>query len=82
MWDTKFESLLRRQLPYLGIEEKLEENTPLREFGLDSLAMVELLSVLERTYEVRFDDEALTLDTFETPSILWKALSGVLQPAN
>ncbi|MFE0026108.1 acyl carrier protein [Amycolatopsis sp. NPDC059021] len=82
MWDTKFEDLLRRQLPYLGAEEKLEEDTPLREFGLDSLAMVELLSVLERTYDVRFEDDALTLDTFKTPGILWKTLSGVLEPAN
>jgi acyl carrier protein len=76
MWDNKFEELLRQYLPFLSADEPLTADTPLREFGLDSLATVELLSTLESTYQARFDDDALTLDTFETPGILWKALSG------
>ena len=75
MWDNQFEELLRQYLPFLAADEPLTPDTPLREFGLDSLAMVELLSSLENIYEVRFEDDALTLDTFESPGVLWKALT-------
>jgi acyl carrier protein len=75
MWDTQFEEQLRRFLPYLGAQEQLDQDAELRDFGLDSLAMVELLATLESAYQVRFADEALSLETFQTPAILWKTLS-------
>jgi nodulation protein F len=80
MWDDRFEEILRRQLPFLPPEEKLGEDSALSGFGLDSLAIVELLATLEEEYGVRFQDEALTMETFETPGTLWKALSGMLRP--
>jgi acyl carrier protein len=80
MWDNQFEELLRRYLPYLPAGEKLAENSALRDFGLDSLAMVELLSALEGTYDIRFADDALTLETFETAGTLWRTLSASPQP--
>jgi acyl carrier protein len=85
MWDSKFDELLRQYLPYLAADEELTANVPLRELGLDSLAVVELLKALEDTYDVRFEDDALTLETFETPGVLWSALGNVLsvvQPVN
>jgi acyl carrier protein len=81
MWESKFEELLRQFLPFLPQEEQLTTNANLREFGLDSLAMVELLATLESEYQVRFEDDALTLETFETPGTLWQTLS-VLVPAS
>ncbi|NUR60838.1 MAG: acyl carrier protein [Catenulispora sp.] len=75
MWDERFEESVRRFLPYLPAEEELGADAPLRDFGLDSLATVELLSVLEDAYDIRFRDEALSLATFETPEVLWKTLS-------
>jgi len=78
MWDSRFEELLRSHLPYLSAEERLEPDAQLRDFGLDSLASVELLSGLESGYGVRFQDEALSLSTFETPAVLWKTLSAVV----
>lgn len=75
MWDQNFEDILRRQLPFLPPDEPVAEDTSLRDFGLDSLGMVELLSVLENSFGVRFAEEQLTLDTFETAGTLWKALS-------
>jgi len=81
MWDNQFEALLRRYLPFISADERLEEDSQLRQFGLDSLAIVELLSVLENTYDVRFEDDALTLETFETPGTLWRTLSAILTPA-
>jgi nodulation protein F len=77
MWDAQFEELLRRQLPFLPDDEALTGNTSLREYGLDSLGTVELLSALEAAYQIRFSDDALTLETFATPTVLWEALSAV-----
>ena len=74
MWDEQFEELLRRYLPFLAPEDPIEGDTRLRDFGLDSLGMVELLAQLEAAYDVRFVDDALTLETFETPDVLWKTL--------
>jgi acyl carrier protein len=81
MWDSTFDETLRSYLPFLPAEEALAEDTPLREYGLDSLATVELLSVLEQSYNVRFEDDALNLETFENPGRLWTTLSA-LQPAS
>ncbi|CAL9567750.1 hypothetical protein SUDANB58_04773 [Streptomyces sp. enrichment culture] len=77
MWDTKFEDLLRGFLPFLGADEPLTEDTGLRDLGLDSLGIVELLATLENEYGVRFHDDALGKETFETPGVLWKVLSGL-----
>ncbi|WP_327066361.1 phosphopantetheine-binding protein [Kitasatospora sp. NBC_01250] len=78
MWDEKFEETLRRFLPFLPPGEQLASDTPLRELGLDSLGTVELLGNLENAYDIRFLDDALTLETFETPAVLWKTVSGLL----
>ncbi|CAM3351095.1 acyl carrier protein [Kibdelosporangium persicum] len=77
MWDDQFEELLRGHLPYLAADEPLDEHTPLRELGLDSLAMVEVLSSVEKLYQVRLADDALTLENFETPGRLWRTLESV-----
>jgi acyl carrier protein len=79
MWDDEFEVLLRRYLPFLSATEQLEPDIRLRDYGLDSLATVELLSVVEGAYGIRFQDEALSLETFETPTVLWKALAAARQ---
>ncbi|GAA1716908.1 hypothetical protein GCM10009734_20540 [Nonomuraea bangladeshensis] len=75
MWDKQFEALLRHRLPLLSSGDELTADTNLREFGLDSMGAVELLSTLEADYAVQFDEEALVLDTFTTPGALWAALS-------
>ncbi|MGW2649309.1 phosphopantetheine-binding protein [Streptomyces sp. NPDC001393] len=74
-WDKKFEELLRDYLPFLDADEPLEADTDLRLSGLDSLAAVELLGSLESAYAVRFVDEALSLDTFATPAVLWETVT-------
>ncbi|MBB4689952.1 acyl carrier protein [Paractinoplanes abujensis] len=56
-------------------DDVLAADTQLRDFGLDSLGVVELLSSLERTYDVRFVDDALHIDNFATPQVLWSTLS-------
>lgn len=75
MWDEKFETTLRKNLPLLSREEELSEELSLYDHGLDSMGTVELLSALEQSYSVKFLDDMLTMETFATPRSLWKALS-------
>ncbi|KWV29688.1 MULTISPECIES: phosphopantetheine-binding protein [Micromonospora] len=78
MWDQRFEAILRQHLPFLDAEEPLLGDTSLRDSGLDSLAMVELLATLESEYNVRFVDEAMSMETFATPQTLWGVMTELL----
>ncbi|MFJ6199896.1 phosphopantetheine-binding protein [Micromonospora sp. NPDC092111] len=81
MWDQRFETILRQHLPFLGPDEPLLGGTSLRDSGLDSLAMVELLATLESEYNVRFVDEAMSMETFATAETLWRTMTGLLGAA-
>jgi acyl carrier protein len=74
MWDERFEKLLRSHLPFLEEGEEVAGDLNLREFGLDSLGVVDLLVSLEETYDVHFLGEDLKMDTFAAPSVLWATL--------
>jgi acyl carrier protein len=77
MWDEQFEVLLREHLPFLAADSELLPDLGLREFGLDSLGVVDLLVSLESAYDIRMTDDILSMDTFSTPAVLWNALSGI-----
>ncbi|WP_405084936.1 acyl carrier protein [Microbispora sp. NBC_01389] len=77
MWDERFETLLRKHLPFLPDGTQLTESSDLRDLGLDSMSMVDLLASLESTYQVRFRDDMLSLGNFATPGALWATLSTV-----
>ncbi|MFC8079837.1 acyl carrier protein [Streptomyces sp. NPDC057137] len=77
MWDESFEQLLRKQIPLLEPDEELTADLSLRDFGLDSMGMVSLLSSVEDAYGVRFVDDALNMDNFATPATLWKTLDAM-----
>jgi acyl carrier protein len=77
MWNEQFEVLLRTHLPFLPDDEKLHPELDLREFGLDSMGVVDLLVSLESEYCVRLTDDILSMDTFATPGVLWAALDDV-----
>jgi acyl carrier protein len=77
MWNEQFEVLLRTQLPFLPDDEELRPELALREYGLDSLGVVDLLITLESEYCVRLTDDVLSMDTFATPGTLWAALAGL-----
>jgi acyl carrier protein len=81
MWDEQFEALLRKHLPYLPAGEALVPATNLRDQGLDSMGTVELLADLERTYRVRFVDDLMSMESFETAGVLWRNLSGLTRSA-
>lgn len=75
-WDHTFERLLREKLPLLAADEPVVLDADLVGLGLDSMAMVELLTELEQAYHVRFPDESLTVATFRSPRTIWSVLSG------
>jgi acyl carrier protein len=75
MWDEQFERLLRQYLPFLPADMKLPPDLGLREFGLDSLGVVDLLMAVESEYDLRLTEDVLSLETFATPAALWDVLS-------
>lgn len=77
MWDKQFELLLRQYLFFLPADDELIPDLDLREFGLDSLGVVDLLVSLESAYGIRLAEDFLSMDTFATPAVLWDALSGI-----
>jgi acyl carrier protein len=77
MWDQSFEELLRKHLSLLEPEDEITADLSLRDFGLDSMGMVALLSSLEEAYSVRFVDDALNFENFATPSTLWDTVSAM-----
>lgn len=80
-WDERFEAMVRARLPFLAESGELAGDVDLRALGLDSLAIVELLVEIEQTYQVEFDDEDLTAETFATPDVLWTSVRRLLEPA-
>ncbi|PSK81160.1 phosphopantetheine binding protein [Murinocardiopsis flavida] len=76
-WDDSFESTVRQYLPLFSAEEEIREDTNLLDAGLDSMGIVELLAKIEADYGVRFQDDALTLETFQTAGSLWRTLSAL-----
>ncbi|MEU3574275.1 acyl carrier protein [Kitasatospora sp. NPDC036755] len=81
MWDEQFEQLLRAHLPYLPAQDELGADVALADLGLDSMSTVELLASLEKRYDVRFLDDALSMETFATAATLWKQLSELVDTA-
>lgn len=77
MWEEQYELLLRQYLPFLPSDESLDPNTELRDFGLDSLGIVDLLSALEQSFDIRFTDDLLRAETFRTPEVLWGTVSSL-----
>jgi acyl carrier protein len=77
MWNKQFELLLRKYLFFLPADEEILPDLDLREFGLDSLGVVDLLVSLESAYDVRLPEDLLSMETFTTPAVLWEALSDI-----
>lgn len=80
-WDPRFEELLREFLPLMTADETLDQDTDLRDAGLDSIGTIELLGRIEDEYQVRFVGEALTMATFATPEVLWATVIDLSEAA-
>ncbi|GAA4590487.1 acyl carrier protein [Actinoplanes octamycinicus] len=82
MWDATFEEILRRFVPFLDADEPLDPDTSLRDLGLDSMGIIEMMAVLEAEYQVRFLDDMLNMQTFATPGALWDSVSKMVEPVS
>jgi nodulation protein F len=71
MWDEEFERIVRRHLAFVRAGDVLDENTDLRNLGLDSVATIGMLAAMEATYRIRFANEMMTMETFARPGVLW-----------
>jgi acyl carrier protein len=75
MWNEQFETLLRTHLPFLPADEELRQDLDLRESGLDSFGVIDLLVALESEFHIHVTDDILSVDTFATPGTLWETLT-------
>src|SRR5262249_27238083 len=62
----KFETVLRAHLRFLQPGTPLAADDALGTLGLDSMAAIDLLLDLERTFGVHIPDDLLNAETFET----------------
>lgn len=72
-----FQELLRPHLPYAGAGP-LAAGEDLAALGLDSMAVVQLLSDVEAEFGVELPDEILDEATFATVGSLWAAVSALV----
>ncbi|MER5296470.1 acyl carrier protein [Streptomyces pharetrae] len=76
--DERYVNLLRSALPLLG-DQPLTADTPLRDYGLDSMQSVDLLFGIEDEFGISLPDEALNEHTFATAGSLWREISAALK---
>lgn len=77
MLDPEFEGLLRKHIKYLSISQSLDEHSQLKEYGLDSIASVNLLLDIEDTYDIIMPDKYLVEATFSTAYALWNVIEQI-----
>ncbi len=74
MINQEFEQLLRQHLKYLPPSAALDDKYLLKDYGLDSMAAIDLLLDIEDTYNIMMPEEYLTEETFSTAYDLWKVV--------
>lgn len=73
-WPAEFEKTLRAYLPLLDKEQPITPDLVLADYGMDSLATVNLLLDLEEEYAVSIPDERLTSIMSADAAGMWAAL--------
>lgn len=69
-----FLAIVREHLKFLPAGVRLGPDSPLRDYGLDSMAAVSLVVDLEDEFRVQIPDSRLTAEALSTPGRLWEAL--------
>jgi acyl carrier protein len=75
--DPRFTAVLTDHLKFLAGRE-LTEAGSLRDLGLDSMQVVELLFALEDAFGIMLDEEVLTESTFSTAGSLWQTVAAAI----
>ncbi|MEU6381145.1 acyl carrier protein [Streptomyces sp. NPDC046909] len=80
-WNSTFESVLRQSLPGLGKDKAPEADVPMEAYGLDSLALIGIISTLESKFGVSLAGQVAVPVHSLTAGQLWGILSAAIQPA-
>lgn len=68
--DATIGDVLHRFLPFLDDGAPIDPDTPLADYGLDSLALISLMLELEDALDIVFPDDELNPAAFATARIL------------
>jgi acyl carrier protein len=79
-WSRQFEDVLRACMKAPS-DTRIEPDTRLRDLGIDSIEIVELIMVLEDEFNVEISDDLLTPATFETAGTIWGLLCAIVPPS-
>lgn len=79
-WDDDFDIALREVIPP-EFHEAIGPDVEFLGIGLDSMASVQLLMLLEDAYGIVFPLDLLIPEVFATPGSLWSAVAK-LRPLN
>ncbi|AKJ15854.1 hypothetical protein ABB07_39300 (plasmid) [Streptomyces incarnatus] len=79
-WNTRFETILRQGLPGLGKDEAPAADVPMEAYGLDSMALIGIVSALESAYGVSLAGQVTIPVRTLTAGHLWGIVSAALRP--
>ncbi|MFF2133277.1 acyl carrier protein [Streptomyces olivochromogenes] len=80
-WNAKFEDVLRQGLPGLGKDKEPAADVPMEAYGLDSMALIGIVSALESAFRVSLAGQIVVPVHALTAGHLWGILSAALAPA-
>ncbi|MFI5986705.1 acyl carrier protein [Streptomyces sp. NPDC051555] len=80
-WNAKFETVLRQGLPGLGKDKQPAADIPMDAYGLDSMALIGIVSALERVFRTSLAGQVVIPVHSLTAGQLWGILSAALQPS-
>ncbi|MCX4451490.1 acyl carrier protein [Streptomyces sp. NPDC087866] len=80
-WNARFETILRQGLPGLGKERTPDADVPMESYGLDSMALIGIVSSLEAAYGVSLAGQVVVPVHTLTAGQLWGIVSAALQPS-
>lgn len=79
-WNPTFEKILRQGLPGLEQDKAPATDVPMESYGLDSMALIGIVSALEATFRVSLAGQVTVPVHTLTAGQLWGILSAAQQP--
>jgi acyl carrier protein len=64
--EIKVKNIICEHLPSPPPNESLDDNTPLKLLGMNSISFIKTVLTLEEIFQIEFADEELDLDKFST----------------